>query len=345
MFGNCMYAAGCHGDETFTGNVGGIEHFRTAAVVKDYFRLAGGDVGLTEGQIISEWTLRGLANIDQANIYDSLDINPVDETDMRGATKNRGGVLFMFAVPNDWIDNFHTGCIWDEPCTPNPMYGHGVWINGVDSRGYYRVQTWGGWCWMTPGGVRRVRPSAFTVFSHRWYNITNSMSPNNTTWDQDREVWRNNGGGSIPDSPYPTTPPVSPPVSPPPVLPPLPPVTPTDEPQVKVWFSGNNEGQFYKVAPGIIVEQKQYTEYGNSLMVWPNEGKISYTPSHWTPADKIEEPQVQVWFSGNNQGQFYKVAPGVKVDPTQYTEYGNSLLVWPNEGKVSYTPGHWAPKE
>jgi hypothetical protein len=273
-YGCCFYSAGCHGDNTFTGNVGDQSQFSTVAVVKDYLRLSGGDYGLTEGQMIYEWTRHGLADIDDATIYDSLDIDPTNKEMMRGAIQNRGGVGFTFAVPDRFIDEFRTGCIWDAPCTPNPWYGHAVWFNGVDERGYYRCQTWGSWCWLTPDAVRQIWPQAFTVFSHRWYNPANSISPNNTTYDEDRNTWRDCGGGSLPDSPYP----------PPPVSPPLPPSPPTitDEPQVQVWFSGNNQGQYYKVAPGVAVEQVQQ-ENGNTLVVWPNNNKISFTPGHWQP--------------------------------------------------------------
>jgi hypothetical protein len=67
------------------------------------------------------------------------------------------------------------------------------------------------------------------------------------------------------------------------VSPPLPPVSPTEEPQVQVWYSGDSQGQYYKVAPGVQVEQVQQEAGGNVLTVWSNKNKISFTPGHWQP--------------------------------------------------------------
>ena len=48
-----MYAAACHGDNTFTGNVGTESVFDEATLIKDYLALSGGDNGLDEGMILA----------------------------------------------------------------------------------------------------------------------------------------------------------------------------------------------------------------------------------------------------------------------------------------------------
>ena len=119
QYGDCMYAAACHGDNTFTGNVGTESGFDEATLIKDYLALSGGDNGLDEGMILGEWK-KGLASTPAACIFDSVDVDPNNANLMQAAIYLFGGVQFQLSVPARWISNFATGCVWDAPRSPTP---------------------------------------------------------------------------------------------------------------------------------------------------------------------------------------------------------------------------------
>ena len=113
-YGDCMYAAACHGDNTFTGNVGTESVFDQTTLIKDYLALSGGDNGLDEGMILGEWK-KGLASTPAASIFGSVDIDPTNANLMQAAIYLFGGVQFQLAVPDVWINDFTTGAVWDAP--------------------------------------------------------------------------------------------------------------------------------------------------------------------------------------------------------------------------------------
>jgi hypothetical protein len=202
-YGDCMYAAACHGDNTFTGNNGAESSFDLDVIIQDYLALSGGDNGLTETQIVGEWK-RGLANTPAAIIYDSLDIDPTDTSAMQAAIYLFGGVQYMLDVPDAWITAFQSagGFTWGTPATPDSANGHGIWLNGVDDDGNYELQTWGSWGWLTPDAVAvpELSLGAFTVFSPRWFNSA-GVAPNGRTYDELAQLWVQCGGSPVPSAP------------------------------------------------------------------------------------------------------------------------------------------------
>lgn len=242
QYGDCMYAAACHADGTFTGNAGTESVFDQAVLIKDYLALSGGDNGLSEGMILGEWK-NGLVSTPAANILDALDIDPTDAALVQSAIYLFGGLLFMLDVPDTWVQNFNTGAVWDAPAVADQNNGHGIWWNGVDAQGRYKLQTWGTYGWITPAGVAVCDPTAFIVFSLRWFNAA-GVAPNGMTYDQLAALWVQCGGAALPPSPFvptptpgptPTPPPTPVPVPVPtpvpvPVPPPMPPPTPTPVP-------------------------------------------------------------------------------------------------------------------
>lgn len=226
QYGDCMYAAACHGDNTFTGNVGTESVFDEATLIKDYLALSGGDNGLDEGMILGEWK-KGLASTPQASIFDSVDVDPTNANLMQAAIYLFGGVQFQLSVPARWINNFATGCVWDAPAIPDPMAGHGICFNGVDATGRYKLQTWGTWGWITPAGVADCDPSAFAVATLRWFN-SQGYAPNGLHYTQLAPLWVQLGGNPWPTSPFPAPTPAPTPTPPPTPTPgpdPIPPVT------------------------------------------------------------------------------------------------------------------------
>ena len=191
QFGDCMYAAACHGDQTFTGNVGVQQVFDIATVLKDYTTASGGDNGLNVGQIIDCWK-HGLGGVQNANILAASDIDPTDATVMQAAISLFGGVFFMLNVPDTWLA-LEDGGFWDAPANADSNNGHGVWINGVDANGNYKVQTWGIHGWLTPAGVKVCDPSAFVVFTNRWFGV-GGIAPNGSSFNTLAALWKQFGG-------------------------------------------------------------------------------------------------------------------------------------------------------
>ena len=206
-YGDCMYAAACHGDNTFTGNASTESVFNLQTIISDYLALSGGDHGLNEAQITGAWKT-GLASTPAATILDVLDIDPTNASLCQLAIQSFGGILFMLSVPDEWISEFSTGCTWTSGAgiAADPSNGHGIWWNGVDTTSNYKLQTWGTYAWITPAGVAICDPSAFVVFSLRWFN-SQGIAPNGMTYDQLAALWVEAGGAELPPSPFTPVPP------------------------------------------------------------------------------------------------------------------------------------------
>ena len=260
--GDCGEAMAAHADNTFTGNTGTESVFDVTALEAQYEQVSGGDNGLSEDDVVNAIWKKGIAGNTQAIIYDALDVDPTDTQLVQAAIHLFGGLCFAFDVPDAWINSFKTGVVWDVPATADQNNGHFVWWNGVDARGYYKVQTWGTWCWLTPAGVGVCDPSAFVVFSPRWFNAQ-GIAPNGMSYDQLANLWVSGGGKALPPSPFgpspaptptpspaPTpqpapTPPPAPSPNPTPVpspsptpSPPPPPAPQPPEPDVAIWLDG-----------------------------------------------------------------------------------------------------------
>ena len=237
--GDCMYVAGIHCDQTWTG-AGGVESvFDENTLEQDYLQLSGGDNGLDEGTLIPAWK-SGLAGNKSASILGALDIDPNNPQLMQVACQYFGCVFFMLDVPDDWIQNFTDGGVWDAPAVADQNNGHGVMLNGVDKAGRYNVRTWGQKTWLTPAGVKQCDPTAFVAFSMRWFNAQ-GYAPNGLHYVDLSKLWVTMGGNALPANPFPApapvvnppTPVVDPPVVQPPVIqppvvqPPVPPAAVT----------------------------------------------------------------------------------------------------------------------
>jgi hypothetical protein len=198
--GDCMYAAACHADNTFTGNVGTESTFDESRLERDYERLSGGDNGLDEGTLIAGWK-DGLAGVKAADILDALDVDTTNPATMRAAIYLFGGVLFMLDVPDPWCQTAD-GDAWDVPARADQNNGHGTWINGVDAAGNYHLLTWGGYRKLTPAGLRACDPSGFVVFSLRWFDA-HGYAPNGKHYTELAGLWTAAGGAKLPPSPFP----------------------------------------------------------------------------------------------------------------------------------------------
>jgi len=205
QYGDCMYAAACHMDNTWTGMNGAESTFDVQSIVRNYEQLSGGDNGLDEGTLLQGWK-KGLCDNPQVTYVDALDIDTTDVSLVQAAMYLFGGIFFMFDVPDEWINNMGTGVVWDAPAQADQNNGHGVIWNGCDEKGKYKLQTWGTYVWITPAGVKQCDPSGFIVFSLRWFN-SHGVAPNGFTYDQLASYWTQSGGKQLPPSPFGPPPP------------------------------------------------------------------------------------------------------------------------------------------
>lgn len=233
QYGDCYYAAGCHADNTWTGNAGTESFFSLAAIKTRYFALSGGDNGLYDSQMQGEMMNRYLADVPAAKIVSWANLDATDVAATQTAMQRYGAVIFTFAVASNWINNSNTGAIWDAANFRANNNGHAVIFNGCDTRGYYKLQTWGTYVWITPAGVRVCDPGAWVAFSVRWFNPL-GYAPNGIHIAELAKQWKADTGKIIPDaviSAFPPAGPVPPPLppTPPPVPPgPTPPPAPGD---------------------------------------------------------------------------------------------------------------------
>lgn len=220
-YGDCMYAAACHGSQTMTGNATAEDAFSEQAVINAYLKLSNGDNGLDMDQIMGEW-LKGLAGTTH-RILGDMAVDPMNTKALQIAIMLFGGVQLTVALPDAWIANPKPGDTWDAGSNirPDPNNGHGVWVNGATAQGLI-VQTWGfnPPILLTWNGLRFCDPSADVVFSLDWFN-TAGMNPAGYTYDQAAAFWVALGGKPLPPSPF--KPPVPIPPAPPPGPEPLPP--------------------------------------------------------------------------------------------------------------------------
>ncbi len=264
QYGDCLYAAPCHMDNTWTGNVGIESTFNESTIISDYLKLSGGDHGLNEQLIIPEWK-KGLASNPTATILDAMDVDPTNQQLCHSAIYLFGGIIFMLDVPTAWINNFNTGYIWDVPTQANRNNGHATLWNGVESNGNYKVQTWGTYGYITPAGVEVCNPTGFIVFSMRWFNAQ-GIAPNGMHYSQLSELWTEAGGIGLPPSPFPPTPiPV----------PPVPPVPPVSIPDVGIYTHNKTIH-----APGYTLNNGSFDQHKISIML---QGKVIITPKDWLP--------------------------------------------------------------
>lgn len=226
QYSNCFMASACHQAQVWTGNTTGTPlPFDEATVVKEYLKLAGGDKGLYEEQLVNYWETSGLPGFPKSKLIDSCDISPLNAELMQRAIYFFGGVQFQLSVPTKWLNNFKTGGVWDGGVKPNPLNGHAVYLFGYDLRGYYLVATWGSWCYMTPAGLASCDPDAFVAIGGDLFNAA-GYAPTNKHYLDYTSMWSTLGGTALPAGNYPAPSPTPTP-------------TPTPTPSSNIWgFTG-----------------------------------------------------------------------------------------------------------
>jgi len=155
-------------------------HANLAALVAQYERVSGGDNGTDEDMLVGTsgiWTAAGggLAADPTAVVVDHLDVDVTNEALAQYCIDQFYHVNMAWSVPDAFLQGFAQGTVWAAAATADPNNGHftplsdvaapGTVVNGTDIGGFYRLWTWGSWCWVSPAFVASVQPQSFVTFS------------------------------------------------------------------------------------------------------------------------------------------------------------------------------------
>ena len=156
-------------------------HANLAALISQYEKVSGGDNGTDEDMLVGAngvWTAAGggLAGDSSAIVVDHLDVDVTDVTLTQYCIDQFYHVNMAWSVPDDVLQNFAQGIVFASADTPDPNNGHftplsdvggpsSVAADGTNVNGFYRLWTWGAWCWVSPAFIASVQPQSFVTFS------------------------------------------------------------------------------------------------------------------------------------------------------------------------------------
>lgn len=183
-YGDCGPVMCAHTDQIRSfgqGKPGFVEVvINEAALIAQYEKISGGDNGTDEDMLVGPfgaWTVAGggLAGDPTAVVADHLDVDVTDVPLAQYCIDQFYTVCVAWSVPDGVLQKFAQGVVFASADVPDPNNGHytpitdvaapGTMANGVDVGGFYRLYTWGAWCWVSPAFLASVQPQSFTTFS------------------------------------------------------------------------------------------------------------------------------------------------------------------------------------
>ena len=156
-----------------------------AALVSQYEQVSGGDNGTDEDMLVGSSGIAtaaggGLAGDKTNVVVDHLDVDITDAPLTQYCIDQFYHVNMAWSVPDDFIQNFTQGAVFANAGIPDDNNGHFTptsdvagptdVVDGVNLNGFYRLWTWGTWCWVSPAFVASVEPQSFVTFSALQFN-------------------------------------------------------------------------------------------------------------------------------------------------------------------------------
>jgi len=156
-----------------------------AALESQYEAVSGGDNGTDEDMLVGAqgvWTAAsgGLAGDRAAVVVDHLDIDFADTALVQYCVDFFFGFCMAWSVPDAFLQQFQQGEVFAAAMTPDASNGHFTAQSDVlgpnDSAagtalgGFYRMFTWGAWCYVSPTMIASVDPECFITFSPLQFN-------------------------------------------------------------------------------------------------------------------------------------------------------------------------------
>jgi hypothetical protein len=155
-----------------------------AALVAQYEKVSGGDNGTDEDMLVGTGGIAtaaggGVAGDPTDVVVDHLDVDVTDVALTQYCHDQFYGVHMAWSVPDAFLNGFAQGTVWADAMTPDPNNGHFTPLSDVAGQsvvdavsidGFYRLWTWGAWCWVSPAFVASVDPQSFITFSPLQFN-------------------------------------------------------------------------------------------------------------------------------------------------------------------------------
>lgn len=207
--GDCFYAAPLHFFQAVTAAVKGVAstpQFDTAAVIKRYEQLSGGDNGLSDSDVFPEMEHGMVGPNGPYKILDTLLVNPADTAALQMAIWAFTGVMYTASLLNTWLNNTSPGAVWDATGRPDPSAGHAMYLSGVLANGRYEDETWGidPAIQLTHAGMMASDPEIIVCFCAQQFDPVTRLSPAGLTWEQTRSLWVQYGGKDVGPDPTPS---------------------------------------------------------------------------------------------------------------------------------------------
>jgi len=183
-----------------------------AALVSQYETVSGGDNGTDEDMLVGANGIAtpaggGVAGDPMDVVVDHLDVDVTDIPLTQYCLDQFYTVEVAWSVPDDVLQNFAQGVVFVNADTPDPNNGHftpladvggpsSVAADGTNVNGYYRLITWGTWCWVSPAFVASVQPQAFVTFAANQFNKTDGYDSHGRHVSDQAAAWVALGGNA-----------------------------------------------------------------------------------------------------------------------------------------------------
>jgi hypothetical protein len=181
------------------GRAGFVElHANLAALKSQYETVSGGDNGTNEDMLVGTngiW-MTGIAHDSSAVVVDHLDVDVKNAALSQYCIDQFYAVCMAWSVPDAFLNGFSTGSRWSAAATPDPNNGHYTPLADVGPDGFYRLWTWGAWCWVAPPFVASVDPESFVTFSGLQFSRATGYDSHGRHVSDQAAKWVALGGGA-----------------------------------------------------------------------------------------------------------------------------------------------------
>jgi hypothetical protein len=183
-----------------------------AALIAQYEQVSGGDNGTDEDMLVGSSGIAtaaggGLAGDATNIVVDHLDVDVTDAALTQYCHDWFYGVHMAWSVPDAVLQNFSQGEVFAGAATPDPDNGHftplsdvggpsSVAADGTNVSGFYRLWTWGAWCWVSPAFVASVQPQSFVTFSPLQFSKATGYDSHGRHVSDVAAAWVSIGGNS-----------------------------------------------------------------------------------------------------------------------------------------------------
>ena len=183
-----------------------------AALISQYEAKSGGDNGTDEDMLVGVDGIAtpaggGVAGDPTNIVADHLDVDVTDAPLTQYCHDQFYGVHMAWSVPDDVLQNFAQGEVFASADTPNPNNGHytplsdvggpnDVAPDGTALLGFYRLWTWGAWCWTGPAFIASVQPQSFVTFSPLQFNKATGYDSHGRHVSDQAAAWVAIGGNA-----------------------------------------------------------------------------------------------------------------------------------------------------